>query len=245
MTRRLLIDNSNTRTKFTLAEGHQLLGEVRSLPTADITPDALQSTLHGWEYEQAILCSVVPRTAAILRAAVGCAVSEVTAQSCPGLVREYPEPATLGADRIANAAAAASHYPLPCIAVDLGTACTFDLIDMIQGEPRFIGGVIAPGRMLMAAALAEKTALLPLTHAPKTDSPAPIGRSTQEAIQAGIHYGYAGMVQGIIRELSRRFREKPFVVLTGGDSASWHDMPDGVDSIDSMLTFKGMLSIFP
>lgn len=239
----LLVDNSNTRTKFTLAEGGAPRGDVRTLPTADIAPAALEQLLRGWQYSHAIICSVVPWAAAILRESLGCPCTEISADLCPELVRGYPQPTTLGADRIANAAAAAAHYALPCIAVDLGTACTFDVIVQQEGSPRFIGGVIAPGLPIMRSGLAERTALLPTADlAPQLTSA--IGRSTRQAIQAGLLHGYRGMVQGIIRQLAAELPQPPCVVFTGGDAGLWEGIPDWAHVIDNSLTFKGMLSIY-
>lgn len=243
----LLVDNSNTRTKFALAAGGQLLPERRVLPTAGLTPMALQQLLHGWEYSRAAICSVVPHAAEILRSALGCPTQLLTADTCPDLLRGYPAPHTLGADRIANAAAAACCYPLPCIAVDMGTAVTCDLIVAEDGRPRFLGGVIAPGAPTLAAALAGSTALLPPTDSAclRSDPPPAVGNSTAAALRAGLYYGYPAMVQGILRALTAELPQAPCVVLTGGDAALIPPSDSTRHIIDNDLTFKGILSLFP
>ena len=241
----LLVDNSNTRTKFTLAEGGAPRGDVRTLPTADIAPAALEQLLRGWQYSHAIICSVVPWAAAILRESLGCPCTEISADLCPELVRGYPQPTTLGADRIANAAAAAAHYALPCIAVDLGTACTFDTVIREAEGPRFLGGVIAPGLPTLSRALSGSTALLPITDTAALrvgDVPA-IGSSTQAALQAGLCYGFPGMVRGILSALRAELSAEPGIVLTGGDAHLPALEGKKIGIIDNDLTFKGILSI--
>lgn len=240
----LLIDNSNTRTKFTLAQHGELQPEPRVLPTAEISPASLAHALEGWVYEQAILCSVVPRAAGILRSSLACPVHEVTAAACPELLSHYPGRATLGADRIANAAAAAAHYPLPCVAVDLGTACTFDTIARVDGAPRLIGGVIAPGLRALAAAPASSTAQLPGISTHHLHTAPALGTDTRTALQAGLYHGYTGMVSGILQSIARQLGRQPFVVLTGGDATLWHPLPTWANVYDKCLTFKGMISIF-
>lgn len=242
----LLVDNSNTRTKFALAEGGAILPERRILPTAELTAAALSRTLEGWEYSRAIICSVVPAAADTLRRSLKGPVLEVSAAACPTLLRGYPAPASLGADRIANAAALAAHYPLPAVAVDLGTACTFDAVVQAADGPQFLGGAISPGLQTLAGGLVGRTALLPHTdtQAMHREAPGAIGRGTQAALQAGLYYGYLGMLSGIIRRMRTELPAPLCVVLTGGDATDTVAEALSAHSIDNNLTFKGMLSIF-
>ena len=243
----LLVDNSNTRTKFAMAAGGQLLpGAPLVLPTASITPEAVQHTLKGLSYSRAILCSVAPQAAATLRQHMGCPVDEVSSAACSHLLRGYAGAATLGADRMANAAAAAACYPLPCVAIDLGTACTFDVVVHEADGPRFAGGVIAPGLQTLANGPAAHTALLPPTDASvlSSEPPCAIGSCTREALRAGLHFGYLGMLRGILQGIFRALGERPCVVLTGGDALPAVARALEVDHIDKTLTFKGMMQIF-
>lgn len=240
----LLIDNSNTRTKFTFAKGGKLTGEVLTLPTADICPETVRHLLRSHSFSHAVLCSVVPHTAATLQQSLDCPTHCITAASCPELLRNYPASAGLGADRIANAAAVAAHYALPCVAVDPGTACTFDVVVADEQGPLFLGGVIAPGLKSMAAAPAASTACLPCTDTDFTERPAAIGLDTQSALRAGLYYGYTGMLSGILSSIAARLGEMPGVVVTGGDAELWPASACPHHTIDKFLTFKGMLSIF-
>lgn len=242
----LLVDNSNTRTKFALVQNGRLVG-ARSCATSEICRETLLRTLAGWAYRQAALCSVAPAAAAILRAELGCPVHDISAGDCPRLLRSYPAPQTLGADRIANAAAVAAFYPLPCVAVDLGTACTFDLVTNAEGGPCFIGGAISPGLYTTARALAEKAACLScLTPAQLRNTPPPgaLGLNTQQAMLAGLRFGFCGMVAGVLSEMERELGERPCVVLTGGDADLFASSPTFEHIVDNALTMKGILHIY-
>lgn len=244
----LLVDNSNTRTKFALvAPDEDTPGEVRTCPTAALCASSLRQTLAGWEYTHAALCSVAPHAAHILRTELGCPVSEISAASCPHLLRGYAGASTLGADRIANVAAVAACYPLPCVAVDLGTACTFDLVVAEADGPRFAGGAISPGLQTTAEALAVRTACLPLIP-PDMLRTAPVagalGQNTQQAMLAGLLYGWRGMALGVLAEMCRHLPQAPLIVLTGGDAdlLACESTPNFVT--DKTLTLKGILSIY-
>lgn len=243
--RLLLVDNSNTRTKFALAENGKLLPQRRVLPTAEISPESIHNTLHDWQYTRAAICSVAPKAAAVLRESLGCPIQEITHTCCPELLRGYPAPHTLGADRLANAAAIAAHYPLPCIAVDLGTACTFDVVVAEDGAPRFLGGVISPGLPTLAASLCHSTALLPPTDTTnlRPETTPPIGNATQTALQAGLCYGFPGMVRGILESLYAALPPGACAVFTGGDALLPTLESKKLGIIDNDLTFKGILAI--
>lgn len=250
MTTRLLIDNSNTRTKFIRADGAKLCGDVRSLPTSSLSPSAVQDLLRGWEYDAAVICSVVPDAVKILRAALSCPSFEISASFPTSLgkqlLRYYPHPETLGADRLANAAAVAAHTPLPCIAADLGTACTFDAIDLRDGSPALIGGAITPGLQAFASALSSTTAQLPSIPLPNSllASLQPLmATNTREAILAGCVHGFRGMTEGILRDFGELFGSPPAIVLTGGDAPLCASLPFPSIEIDNLLTFKGMLRL--
>ncbi len=115
-----------------------------------------------------------------------------------GVKITYPKPETIGADRLANAAGAVRRYGAPVIVADFGTAVTFDLVTRRDG---YIGGVIAPGLPLMFDYLAERTAQLPrIAWEPVRRG---VGKSTDEAMQLGAHWGYRGMVREILAELHK------------------------------------------
>ncbi len=132
-----------------------------------------------------------------------------------GVGIDYPKPGTIGADRLANAAAAVALYGPPAIVVDFGTAVTFDVI---SPAGTYAGGVIAPGLNAMTDYLHKRTALLPrvVLREPRQA----IGRSTAEAMRSGAIYGYRGLVSEILRQLLKEIPSKfqTPLIATGGDA---------------------------
>ena len=148
---------------------------------------------------------------------------------------DYPAPATIGADRLADAAGGVARYGAPLLICDFGTALTFDVV---TPDRRYVGGAICPGIPLMSDYLNERTAKLPRVEfkgtAPK------IGRSTEEAMRLGAAVGYRGMV----RELTEHFRQTlgfPFTFVATGGYARWALKDSGLDFIiDPALTLYGL-----
>jgi type III pantothenate kinase len=153
-----------------------------------------------------------------------------------GVPINYPKPENIGADRLANAAAAAKLMGTPSVVCDFGTALTFDIIDATRG---YIGGIICPGLPLMFDYLAEKTALLPHVRPVKTK--AVVGRNTTQAMQIGARLGYRGMVREILQSLEKDFRVKDLPVCCTGGYAGWiFEDWDIKAAIDPNLTLKGL-----
>src|SRR6056297_2602402 len=171
----LLIDNSNTRTKFRLADEEGLREALETVATRDVGPEFLAALFQRWNPERVVLCSVVPGTAAVVRAAAGdhLPLHEVSHRSDLPIGIDYPDPAQIGADRLANAVAAHARFGAPAVVIDFGTAVTFDVL----GESgAYLGGVIAPGLASMTENLAQRTALLPQIDLEEPEQA--IGRST-------------------------------------------------------------------
>ena len=151
------------------------------------------------------------------------------------VVLDYPKPETIGADRLADAAGAASRYGAPVLVMDFGTALT---AAVITEDRVWRGGVIAPGFPLMRDYLFERTAKLPRMKLGSGKAPK-IGRSTEEAMRFGALVGYRGMVREIVAELKRNFKCDFKLVATGG-FARWVlrdlDLPF---VIDPTLTLYG------
>jgi type III pantothenate kinase len=170
--------------------------------------------------EQIAFCSVVPDIVYSLRScchkyfAIDPFVLQAGAKT--GLNIRYRNPLEVGADRIANAIAAADLYPEHnVIVVDLGTATTFDV--MRRGR-EFLGGIILPGLQISMEALERSTARLPIVEiVPAVEL---VGRSTIECIQSGLYYGNRTVIQGLTREIRERaFQDEPTVIIgTGGFS---------------------------
>lgn len=239
----LLVDNSNTRTKFMLLSGEDIeKGELTIIPTAELTPENILDVAKSYTLTGAVIASVVPRTAELLKGVLHtlCPVCVLHAQTAGLPIQyDYPGVATLGADRVANIVAVSQYYPLPCVAIDAGTAITFDVVvPTSDHKPCYVGGAIAPGINTMLASLNQQTSLLP--HI-RMDSAVPsIGKNTCDAIQVGVHWGVCGLVERVLRQIEVVLGSKPCVIVTGGDAAKIASSVSEIDGVDELLTFRGL-----
>ena len=233
----LIIDNSNTRTKFALGDATALLDWRGVLPTPSISAETLSLLLEGVRYDGVLIGSVVPEKREILQRffAEHSPVHLLNYESPLGIAIDYPLPAQIGADRLANAVGVYERHGAPAIVIDFGTAVTFDVI---SGEPAYCGGVIAPGLGAMSGYLTRKTALLPEIELIEPDSA--IGKSTVHAMQAGAVFGYRGLVKGILAEICSELPERPKIIATGGDAALISRGVDEIDCVDPDLTLDGL-----
>ena len=127
--RTLIVDNSNTRTKFALAVGNDIEPWRAMIPTPDISSDSLDQALAELNWDAAIISSVVPQKAAIIGSWLEPKpVHHLSYRSKLPIGINYPHPEQIGADRLANAAGAYTLFGSPCIVIDFGTAVTFDVI---------------------------------------------------------------------------------------------------------------------
>ena len=214
----LLVDNSNTRTKFLLCRGEEAM-ELRIVPTAEVSVARVCDVVAGWQFDSVVLCSVVPAAARVISTAfAGYAIKLVSAADVQEIdFNSYPGISTLGADRVANALALLVNASLPAVAVDFGTAVTFDVVVPQHSRPRFAGGVIIPGCRTFAESLHLRTALLPAGVTLEKNCPV-IGRTTQEAMVSGVRIGYVGMIDALLDGIEAELGEPLHVVLTGGDA---------------------------
>jgi type III pantothenate kinase len=151
---------------------------------------------------------------------------------------DYPLPAQIGADRLANAAGVLTRHGAPAIIIDFGTAVTFDVI---SAEPAYCGGVIAPGLGAMSAYLPGKTALLPVIELEEPASA--IGKSTVQAMQAGAVFGYRGLVKEIITRIRLELGGTPKIIATGGDAALIARGVSEIDVVDPDITLDGLRQV--
>lgn len=232
----LLIDIGNTRVKLALSDG-DTLGERRHLATAQLTSASLRAAVEDWPCRRAVLCSVVPQRDDAVRVVFGSNLLEVRHTTPMSIGIDYPNPASIGADRLANAVALKERYGCPGIAVDFGTAVTFDLV---SARADYVGGVIAPGLEMMTDYLPERTALLPRIEL--AACPPIIGHSTVEAMQAGAYYGYVGMTRHILAKLAGELgmSDSAAIVATGGAAELLHPALPEVRHYDPDLTIQGL-----
>lgn len=186
-----------------------------------------------------VIASVVPSATQTVREAMASVVTGpitvVTAESPLPVKLDVDEPHSVGADRIINTLAAKSRFGCDTIAVDLGTATTFDCI---TGDGVFLGGVIAPGLSAGLDWLARRTAKLPKVELlPPAEV---IGRRTESCIQSGVFYGTVDGLDGIVRRLKQTWSENALVVATGGFSTVVGPHAGTVDRVEPMLTLEGL-----
>jgi len=151
----------------------------------------------------------------------------------------YDNPREVGADRIVNAVAAYDRYRRSLIIVDFGTATTFDLISA-KGE--YLGGAIAPGIGISAEALFQRASKLPRVEFVRP--PQVVARNTVNSMQAGIFFGYVGLVDGLVRRMKAEVREEPLVVATGGFAGLLSEASETIEKVDDALTLEGLRIIY-
>lgn len=219
----LVVDIGNTSTTVGVARGRRVLRTDRlpSMAGGDIERigSFLRRVTRSFAIEDAVLCSVVPRLNPCWRHALNRLTGRepllVTSRVRMNVTVDYPKPSSIGADRLANAVGAWARYACPVIVADFGTALTFDIV---TGDARYVGGVIAPGLPLMTDYLCERTALLP--HIKLKAPTRAIGRSTREAMRIGAIVGYRGMIREILGEVVREMNEREVAFCaTGGYAA--------------------------
>jgi len=188
----------------------------------------------------AALCSVVPRATPLVRRTVrrlwDLNTFELTRKTLCGIGIDYPEPDTIGEDRLANALAARQRFGAPVVVVDFGTAVT---LDVVNRAGNYAGGIIAPGLAAMTDYLHEKTALLPRIKIREIKTA--VGRSTEQAMLIGAVHGYRGLVRELIAELKRELKVKQLpVVATGGYAGLIAARLPEIKAVEPNLTLEGL-----
>ena len=236
-TKYLLIDISNSYTKLAFSTAERV-GRASRIPTRGLTKAALREFIGSRAVDAFIVSSVVPaRNRVVASAASGARVVFLGSASNLGVGVDYPQPETIGADRLANAAAVAQLYGRPAIVVDFGTAVTFDVV---SSDGNYVGGVIAPGLESMTSFLYQRTALLPKLTLQEPRRA--IGKTTRAAMMSGAIYGY----RGLVREILARVRAEAFpgrdvrVVATGGYAALIARSLPEIEAVHDGLTLEGL-----
>ena len=216
MARVLCIDIGNTSAHWGVLEDRAVLARGEA-PTGEAARALAEGLAHS--PEGICLASVVPAATEALRgplAAPGRRVLHLRHDTVVGLGFDYPEPAEVGQDRLANCLGAQVTCGAPAIVVDMGTATTFDVLT----AKGYAGGVIAPGLAVMTSYLHGRTALLPRLDPGSVRAGQAIGKSTAEAMRAGCALGFAGMIGTILDALVAEMRAggsaEPTLLATGG-----------------------------
>jgi type III pantothenate kinase len=244
----LAVDVGNTHTVFGVYAGPDLKGRWRVATAPAATEDELWVVLRGLldeeriapaELEAIIIASVVPSLSDALTGLSGryldLAPIFVGSETDLGIEVNVNPPAAAGADRLANAVAAAHKYGVPAVVVDMGTATTFDVLNP---DGAYIGGIIAPGVHAAAENLFSRAARLA-----KVDIRPPvriIGDSTEESLHSGLYLGTLAMIDGLLAGISEDLGQEPVVIFTGGLSAPFETAFAERGAVDRDLTLDGL-----
>jgi len=248
----LAIDLGNTNLTLGLFKGDELISNWRLSSDLHRTKDEyglqLVGLLESTEYKPAsiqgiILSSVVPPiTEWLLKACedyLGKTPMLVHSQMKLNIQILYDDPGSVGADRIADAVAVRDMHHSPACVIDFGTATTFNAINA-SGD--YLGGAILPGISTAAESLVSKTAKLPPVELKAP--PSVIGRNTQHAMQAGLLYGYAALVDGMASKYKLELGNDMVVIGTGGHVNKIAPLTNAIQQVDSWLTLKGLRKIW-
>jgi type III pantothenate kinase len=248
----LVIDVGNSNIVLGIYDGECLLKDWRISTDKSKTTDEYGILIHdlfrladiGFDrLEGIIISSVVPTLTGVLDKLAhkyfGFKPYIVGPDIKTGMPIQYDNPCEVGADRIVNAVAGFEKYRGPLIIVDFGTATTFDYVNR-KGE--YCGGAIAPGLMISMEALFQKASKLPRVEIAKP--PALVAKNTVNSMQAGIYYGYVGLVDEIVSRMKNECREHPMVIATGGLAGLIAPESRTIDKIEEYLTLEGLRILY-
>ncbi len=156
-----------------------------------------------------------------------------------GMAIRIDNPYEVGADRLVNSVAAFDRIGSCCVVVDFGTGINFDCV---SDDGEYLGGAIAPGVEVSLTALTERGARIPRIDLAEPASA--IGKSTKGAIQSGVIFGFAGLIDGITRRIVGELGGAPRTIATGGLAHAIAPFCETVDEIDDLLTLTGLRLIW-
>ncbi len=248
----LAIDIGNTNVVLGVFDREKLVENWRVGTDTQITPDEYAMIFKdlfgfaGLEFRQitgVIISTVVPPLLPVMtemsRKYFRLEPMVVTHEIKTGITMRYDNPKEVGADRIVNAAAAYKLYGGPIIIVDFGTATTFCAVTK-SGE--YLGGAITPGVKISAEALFQRASKLPRVELAKPAKV--IGADTVSAMQSGIIYGYAGLVDGIVERMKKELSMEARVVATGGLAELVSPETKTIQEIKPHLTLEGLRLLY-
>lgn len=247
-----VVDVGNTNIVLGLYDGKRLLHHWRVSTNRSATSDEYGimianlfrhvGVLHA-QIEGVIISSVVPPLMSALERMCADYLQLKPLVVGPGIRTglnvKIENPREMGADRIVNAIAGIELYGSPLIIVDFGTATTFDYID---DEGSLLGCAIAPGIGISLEALYDKAAKLPRIELVRPKSA--VGRNTVTSMQAGIIFGFAGQVDGIVDRMSEEFGTKPTVIATGGLAELIARETRTISIVNPLLTLQGLQTLY-
>lgn len=249
----LAVDIGNSNTVLGAFEGPKLVMDWRIGTDHSRTSDEFgiiteslfsQMQLTPRDFDGVIIASVVPPLHRTLdrwcRSYLRQDPVWMNEHTITGMPILYDNPMEVGADRVVNAVAAYHEYPQKLIVVDFGTATTFDVVSD-KGE--YMGGAITPGISISCDALFHKASRLPRVEVEGQPGKA-IATNTMDSMHAGIIYGYAGMVDGVVKVMQKELGGGAKVIATGGLAASIAPHTESIELVDDLLTLKGLYLLY-
>jgi type III pantothenate kinase len=242
----------NTQTHLGAFNGAELAEHWRFRTLAGATGDEIAErisgllALRGIEFGQVdalVVSSVVPPLGEQYEALAGRYLQADCLLVAPGAKTGMPiridNPLEVGADRLVNAIAAYDRFGGSCVVVDFGTGINFDVV---SADGEYLGGAIAPGVEVSLTALAERGARIPRIDLAEPE--VALGKSTRAAIQSGVIFGFAGLIDGIARRLERELGGDPAFIATGGLAHAIVPFCELIDEVDDLLTLTGLRLIW-
>ncbi|MDI7774471.1 type III pantothenate kinase [Asticcacaulis sp. EMRT-3] len=248
----LAIEQGNTNTLFAIHDGEGWVAQWRVATESTRTADEYAAWLYqlmqmqGLDFksiDDCIISSVVPQSLFNLRKLAqryfGKTPYVVGENARLGIEVRIDKPREAGADRLVNAVGGHIHYDGPLLIIDSGTATTFDVVSADGG---YEGGAIAPGINLSLQALHSAAAKLPRIAIEKP--PRVIGKDTVSAMQAGIFWGYVGLIEYLVAAIRKEYGQKMTVIATGGVASLFEGATDSIEHFDHDLTLRGLLEVY-
>ena len=248
----LAVDVGNTQTHLGAFEGSELRQSWRFQTRAGMTGDELAERISGFmelsgmslrDVSAVAVSSVVPPLGMQYQALCERYLDGECLLVGPGVKTGMPiridNPYEVGADRLVNAVAAYERFGGACVVVDFGTGINFDAVSD-AGE--YLGGAIAPGVEISLTALAQRGARIPQIDLTRPD--AAIGKSTRAAIESGVVFGFAGLIDGVSRRIVAELGEGTAIIATGGLASAIVPYCETIDRIDDLLTLTGLRLIW-
>ena len=243
----LAVDVGNTQTHLGAFEGERLVEHWRFQTRAGATGDELAERIAGLlalsgmafgDIDSVCVSSVVPPLGAQFEQLTERYLDAECLTIGPGVKTGMPiridNPLEVGADRLVNSIAAYDRFQDACVVVDFGTGIN---VDVVSAEGEYLGGAIGPGLEISLSALIERAARI--TRIDLAPPETAIGRSSVAAIQSGFVFGFAGMIDGIVRRIEEELGEAR-LLATGGLASVVVPFTETIEEVDDMLTLKGL-----
>lgn len=243
----LAVDVGNTQTHLGAFAGEELVEHWRMQTRSGMTGDEIGERIAGLfslsglaveEIDAVVVSSVVPPLGSQYERMTERYLEADCLTIGPGIKTGMPigieNPLEVGADRLVNAIAAYQRFGAACVVVDFGTGINIDAVSA-QGE--YLGGAIGPGLEISLTALIDRAARISRIE---LDEPAAaIGRSSRAAISSGFIFGFAGMIDAIVRRIEVELPE-PRLIATGGLAHTIVPFTETIDEVDDLLTLTGL-----